>query len=55
MTQDQAAELLTAVHDLQQQTMALGMLEAQGVIWLQSVCILLLLVMFFLALGRSVR
>jgi len=53
MTQDQATELLVAVHDLQQITMAQGVLLSQAVIWSQAVCILLLCLLFFAALRRS--
>ena len=53
MTEDQATELLTAVHDLQQIGMGLGLVLGQGVIWLQTLCILMLLAIFFLALRRS--
>ena len=53
MTQDQATELLAAVHDLQQVAMAQGVLLAQTAIWAQAVCILLVCVLFFQALRRS--
>ena len=53
MTQDQADQLLKAVADLQQIGQALGMLLAQGVIWLQVSCILLCIAVFFVALRRQ--
>lgn len=53
MTPDQAQELLTAVHDLQQIGMGLGLVLGQGVIWLQALCILMLIAIFFLAMRRN--
>lgn len=53
MTQDQAQELLAAVHDLQQIGMALGHVLGTCSIWLQIIAILLLGVIFFQALRRS--
>ena len=54
MTFDQAAELLAAVHDLQQLAGGLGLLLAQAVVWLQTACLLGVLGLFFLALRRQV-
>lgn len=53
MTPDQAQELLTAVHDLQQIGMALGTVAGTCATWLQVVSLLLLIVIFFQALRRS--
>lgn len=52
MTDAQAAELLSAVHDLQQQTQALGQLLAQAKLFIEIACVLLLCIMFLVAVHR---
>ena len=52
MSDAQAQELLTAVHDLQQQTQALGQLLGEVSKFAEVVCVLLLCIMFLIAVHR---
>lgn len=53
MTSDQAAQLLTAIADLQQQGQALGLLLGQVVVWLQVLSTIGVGCFFWLAVRRQ--
>lgn len=53
MTDSQFQQLMAALHDAHEQTSALGSLLGQLTTWAQIGCLLLLIVVFFLALRRA--
>lgn len=53
MTEQQAADLLVKVADLQQQGQAIGMLLGQVRVWLEVACLLLMAIVFFTARRRA--